>query len=781
MRLLRKYINNRGSALFMVISTMTALMISCMAMYFSVVSSRSTQYAVFNQQQSKQVAASVNDALVAGMMDNTLEPLTGMMSTLAEGEKLTTGANGFADLGVPEGRVADVDLGAYTLEIVRLPNEIVGGVEKMVFDVVTSSNINGSNSIYHTILYYEASQKDSPPAPTQVFAATGYVPNDVFLDGGRFVTDVFFDNEMTVVNAYGGKNMELWGNISTGGSLTVHGYLIPTKKKTLTFAIRDTYTANFNMPVEFAPSPYEKSLVLIGGDCILNDNNGFKNANVYVLGDLIIRGNPELDKSTYFVDGNVIVESRKTQWGTSSFWVNLKNVYCNGTVDTSNNSGGGINGGLAGSLTNGKGKTAKSWNDMAGDGVLNVSEMIDTLDEKTATNTYYKWVINDSDPLKDKYVQELDERRPSTVVKKTISFSQNGTNPIPTVELRYSDAEKGCIIEDVTCDKGNTAFNNIALIIDTGEDEDNIYTIRVKANRDFDGDGVNETFSWYPFYTQDSSTIMSILVKGRGSVVVDVPKGVTYQDMSFQKFMHYGWYVLGGGKEESKAFNGNTYTIYTQGTIDNGNADVNLEQFIHRDCKTGDGCSYSEGSGANKCPVCEDTMRTVECSVHGDLSDYCPNCNPEKKNNHAGECVNHVGRKEIDQYLASHSDLKDRMMGSDGKIIYPTTNIFLVSCDESANIRLSVMESGENIIQNSFFGYVYAPYMTFKAYGNNAGGGMVRLLGGMTVSDYIIDDSMSMIACWPEKMPTDLMSDECKGDTLSGLAGKGWKISLKAH
>lgn len=777
MRLLRKYVNNRGSALFMVISTMTALMISCMAMYFSVVSSRSTQYAIFNQQQSRQVSMSINDAVVAAMNDGKID-LGDAIAKLEVGEKLTTGGNGFSEFEADGTREADNDLGAYRMEITRLPDETVNGVVKKVYDMVVTSSVNGANNVYHNIIYYEESAKDNPPAPTQVFAATGYVPNDVFLDGGRFITDVFFDNEMTVVNAYGGKNMELWGNLSTGGSLTVHGYLIPNKKRTLTFAIRNTYTANFNQPVGFAPSPYEKSTVLIGGNCVLNENNGFSNANVYILGDLIIRGNPDLDTSNYFVDGDVIVESRQTAWGSMGFWVNLKNVYANGIVDASNNSGGGINGGLAGSLTNGKGKTAKSWNQkINGTNYLNVSEMIDLLEEKTATNQYYKWVINDYAPTKDKYVKELDESRPSTVVKKKIHFSQDYTNPIPVVELKYSNSEKGCIIEDVTCDKGNTAFNDIALIIDTGEDEDNVYTIRVKPNRDFDGDGTNETFSWYPFYTQDSSTVMSILVKGRGSVVVDVPKGVTYQDLSFQKFMHYGWYVLGGGTE----FDGPYGHIYKQGSIDNSNADVNLEQFIHKDCKAGDGCSYTEGESTNVCSSCGGKKKTVKCSIHGSLNEFCPACQPDKKNNHVGECVNHVGRKEIDQYLASHAALKSRLMGSDGKLIYPTTNIFLVSCDESANIRLSLMQSGETIIQNSFFGYVYAPYMTFKAYGNNSGGGMVRLMGGMTVSDYIIDDSMSMIACWPEKMPTDLMSDECKQNKLDGVAGKGWKISLKAH
>ena len=69
---LRKYLSNRGSALFMVISTMTALMIACMAMYFSVLSSRTTQFATFFREQSYQSALSLNDMVLAGLMDGTL-------------------------------------------------------------------------------------------------------------------------------------------------------------------------------------------------------------------------------------------------------------------------------------------------------------------------------------------------------------------------------------------------------------------------------------------------------------------------------------------------------------------------------------------------------------------------------------------------------------------------------------------------------------------------------------------------------------------------------------
>ncbi len=795
MQLLRKYTSNRGSALFMVISTMTALMISCMAMYFSVISSRSTQYAIFNQQQSKQSASSINDAMIAGMMDGQLSTLTDAMTKLKEGEKLSAGANGFKELGLATGKENDSDLGAYTVEIMRLPNETVGGVEKMVFDITTTSVVNGSNSVYHTIIYYEAAEAEAAPATAQVFAATGYVPNDVFLDGGKFVTDVFFDNEMTIVNAYGGKNMELWGDLSTGGSLLSHQYLIPSKTRKQTFAIRNTYTADFNGPVDFADIK-EKSIVMTGGDCIIKQQGGFNNALVYTLGNWYAFGNG-MDDSIHFVDGDVYLHE-DISGKASNFYTNGKVYLVKGgsTVDKPI---------ITGEVSP-KGKWSSTIKDVDKN-YMTVDEMIKTLDEKTATNTYYKWVINDSEPKKDKYVKELDETN-KKAVHKTLKFvqSKSDSNVVPTIILKYrKGVEEGCVIDDVTSDNGNQ-YNNITLIIDTGEDEDNTYTIRVQPNRDFTGpggkpDNKKEAFSWYPYSSHSTSTYMSILVKGRGSVVVDVPKGVTYQDLDSVKFMHYGWFVLGGGTEDTTKY-GSLYkerynsdggywessTIYDANNIDKGvdgiKSDEGLERFIHTTCKSGEGgcgCEYKETDSTNKCPKCGGKMTVVKCTVHGTLNEYCANCKPEKKAKHEGECKNHVGREEIDKYLASHSTLKDRMEDSEGNVIYPNTNIFLISCEESANIRLSITEAGTKIKQNSFFGYIYAPYMTFKAYGENAGGGMVRLFGGMTVSDYIIDDSMSIVACWPDKMPNDLMSDECKKDAMQGVASKGWKISLKAH
>lgn len=760
---LRKYLSNRGSALFMVLSTMTALMITCMAMYFSVVSSRSTQYAVFNEQQSYQSALSINDTLLAGLKDGSLatgsKDLLTALSKMNEGDKMSTNGNGFASLSSTGTKTDEDQLGAYSTDITRLLDETVDGEVNMTFDIATTTSVNGVTDTVHTIVHIKKASKDKPPAPTQVFAATGYVPNDVFLDGGRFITDVFFDNEHTIVNAYGGKNMELWGNLSTGGSLTVHGYLIPSTTKPATFAIRNTYTANFNQPVKFAAGS-EKSTVYIGGNCVLNNVNGFENANVYINGDLYVRGGANLTISNYFVNGNVYIEN--------GYWINLSTTRCNGTVDASKNAGGGINAPIAG-----------TWTSTATDlGFLTPGEALTQLDALTATNTYYKWTINSSDASKSDYIRELDDSVPGRATKKVINFTQNSENPIPTAYLNYSETEKGCIITDVVNDPGNTAYNNLTVVIDTGDDPDNIYTIRVKPNRDFDGDGVKESFSWYPDDYFNASRRVSVLVKGRGSVVIDVPEGVVYQDMSMTAFMHYNWFILKGGTVNTTTYPGKE--IYNP-AADSGSDDTNFARFVHTECgHAGDACTYETSSSTEKCSSCNGNKTAVTCPRHEFTTEYCPNCEPNRVD--SINCKNRVDRQKIDEYLAANPGIAAKMeKDASGNLIYPTTNIFLISCEESADIRLSTTIGGDLILQNSFFGYIYAPYMTFKAYGNNAGGGMVRLMGGLTVSDYIIDDSMSMTACWPERMPTELMSDECRQDQLDAIVSKSWKISFGGY
>lgn len=802
--MLRKYLSNRGSALFMVLSTMTALMVCCMAMYFSVISSRSTQYAIFNQQQAYQSTTSLSDAFIAGMIDGKgiFKDISSEIWNLDVEDYITTNANGFKAFSSDgTGKEEESQVGAQMMTVKRLQDEtLAGGKVVRVFDIVVTSSVNGTKEVFHNIIQMEEATNPRPSGPTNVFTATGYVPNDVFLQTSDMRTDVFFDNEHTIIHPYSNGGLSFDGNLYCGGSLSVYGELTMTSKKPIIFAVRDTYNNYSNQVYTFAAptgsTEIEKnntrSNVLIGGDCN-SGNSKFANANVYVLGDLILSGYGLDPSSKYFVDGNIIMIGGP--WG--GYWHNLSNVYCNGTIDDSKNKGGGINGKLAGKWTGYAEGLDKN-------GLMTVSEMVDLLEKKTATGTYYKWIVD----------YEGVNQAPSQ--EKTIQFSTDAANPIPTVYLGNKPGKQkdGCVIKDVLVKNTNNVsgeMNYLTLVIDTGEDPDNTYTIKLKPNRDFISEGPNsdgkESFCFFPkntlngsdTYKGNSNINFQILTMGRGSVIIDIPDGVTYQDEDRTKFMHYGWFALNGGKEhffgdgtEATKKERIEHTAYVRKGDSSTDADF-FAKFVHRACTDGDGCEYTEKVLTENCKSCGKPLSEVECSLHGKVKTYCPSCDPNEvdpdtgKADYTGICKNRVDKPEVDKYLNSNPSIKSMMTDSKGKIVYPNVNIFLVSCDENANIRISARmgatpnDDAAPFMQNSYFGFVYAPYMTFKAKGDGSGGGMVKMMGGLTVSDYIIEDSYSIISCWPDKFPEDLMHSDSFKNPLEGNADKSWKISLKGH
>lgn len=779
---LRKYLSNRGSALFMVLSTMTALMICCMAMYFSVISSRSTQYAVFNQQQAYQSAVSLSDAIIAGMYGKSasVADLGNVLSEMQVGDVRTTDANGFLAFGDTAGEEEQSQAGAYMMTIERLDNEVLSdGSEVWVFDMTITSSVNGTKEVVHNIIQYDpgSTEKQQSAGPTNVFTATGYVPNDVFLDGGIMRTDVFFDNENTYLKAYSSSDLTLYGNVSCGGSLTIYSKILTAGDYPVTYAIRGNYNNKASGEIDLKSG----STVMIGGNC--QGTNHFGNSNIYILGDLILDGSLSMS-SKYFVNGDVIIKGHQK-------WVNLSNVYCNGSVDTSQMTGDsawdhGISAPIAG-----------TWYDANIEGVMTKEEMIEALDSKTSTNTYYKWVI-DTTKL--------------TGGTKTIEYvvdTSSGLEQKSTYYIEYGSAQDGtgCTISDITMrfngsgNKGN-AYRSLTLVIDTGDDPDNVYTVNLQGNRDWlTGEVKNETFCWFPKNTFPGSEGNStreengnqidfqVLIMGRGSVLFNIPDGIIYQDDDQMKVMHYGWYVLDPANTETY-IGGTTEGKTKREIIENtlyshafGNSAANIyPKYVHT-CYDGCGCVYTEKKTTDKCSVCGSNLVQLECEDHGVVDTYCPTCEPNAKK--SADCSNRVDRPKVDAYLASNASAKKRMQDSSGDVIYPNVNVFLISCDENADIRFATAATDDpkatpkQFIQNSFFGYIYAPYMTFKAVANSSTGGQfVRMAGGMTVSDYVIDDSYNFLAIWPDKIPEELMGSDSFNNPLYGSSSKSWKITL---
>lgn len=830
---LRKYLSSRGSALFMVLSTMTALLIVVMAMYFSVVSSRSVQYAVFNQEQSYQSAVSIGDAIMAGLKDGTLGDLRTTLLNMeiydgTDKNVISSKGNGFEAFGVSGGKNADSNLGAYDIQIMRLDNDAKGNY---VYDIATTTSVNGVTETVHSQIYITVSGGDVPPMPTQVFASTGYVPNDIYLDNGVMKTDMFFDNENVYVGAHGSASMDIGGNLYAGGSIINHSYITNVAEKASTWAIRNKYQADYRNITSFK----DGSLILIGGDLVLNDG-GFSaesgTIDVYVLGDvyltsnttsftninLYVRGNIYFTKtgtwinsfgSTY-VNGNICLAG-----GTSKQWVWNPDKGISEEVEVKQDpivydptSGADIG-------TQLKGATGfngwKKWDDDAPG--MTVAEAATKLDTLTATNVYYKWVINDghidgktyTEAKKlDSYVKYIDEDSPD-VNKVTLMYNmttEDGTingHTVPAYTfvntLTYEKGVcEGAIIEDSITVGGNQA-NTYTLIIDTGDKTDNVFTIRVKGNRDMDGDDDTgedgkETFMWSP----DTNRNMMVLVKGRGTVVIDIPDGVIYQDDDQQLVMHYGWYILGGGKEETK--NGSLYYESLNAPL----PEDKILPFIHRECN----CTYTEETSktvkctTSDCPNKGKFKKEVYCARHDYTITYCPDCEAtlvtkDEDGNYADMCINRVDRDAIDSFLNSNPSIAAFMEGDrdeSGNIkkdtngyplwYYPTTNIYLVSIGESANIRLAQYVDGTDVKDSAFYGYIYAPYMTFKDKKSSVAGGKVKFCGGLTVLDYVISSSEIYVGCWPERMPADLMGSECY-DALDAVAPKTWKIGLLTH
>ena len=299
----RKYTSNRGSALFMVISTMTALLISCMAMYMSMVSSRSSQYEILNQAQSYQTAQSIADIVYNSIADTSNYGSTGggvlmdKLKNLAIGESITTGANGFKSLDPNNSLLTEADesqLGAYSVIITRLEDKPNGDKQ---FDICVMASVSGNRDTVHMSIGYNEGSSSTPTTgninsgDSELFSATGYVPNDAYIDGGYYLTDVFYDTQFTYMNAFdsGSGENRIGYNLSTGGDLEIGTNAMTVVKSATGGAISSTdvgkigpvtwaIRGNFTMALNDVFDMRGGSNVYVGGD-ITTKHGGFFNRN----------------------------------------------------------------------------------------------------------------------------------------------------------------------------------------------------------------------------------------------------------------------------------------------------------------------------------------------------------------------------------------------------------------------------------------------------------------------------------------------------------------------
>ncbi len=760
MHTFRKYISNRGSALFMVISTMTALMITCMAMYFTVLASRSTTYTIFNQKQAYQSAASIYEMLRNDIAGNQFGPLVKALNDME-----VTDINIVDESNPKAPRVFEYTPGAddptaelmgdIKVEVSRLEDGLDSkGRMGRLFDFTITVSVDGVTDTVHNVMWIpyedEGGEPGNPnPTVSPTFAATGYVPNDVYLDRGRFNSDVFFDNETTYFGAYDSSQLFVNGNINCAGSVVVKqdkAWFNDSGLSTI-FSVRNTLTIEYGNPMDGKTG----DKIYVGGDMYLNRN--IKNYSVFVNGDLHI--GIENQNANFYVNGDIYIESNCNP--SNNYW-------CNGTIYD----------------PNGKIVSQGTWTDKAASdtNVPTLNEMLIDLDQRTQTNVYYKWIIDEDE------IPEV--RLDGTGNRKTLNISSTGEN----VNIVYGSAEwgKGCVIDDIVVNTNGYFF----IIIDTGDNPDNVYTIRVKANRT-GKDGVKNLFSWTG---ERGDTVRPIiLVKGRGSVVIDVPEKVIYQEVDKSALAHYNWWILCGGNLPTVQDGNHTTTWLSPDK---------LLPYVHSKCghDCTDGCTFEVTESEETCTrevggvVCGEKKLTVSCKKHrkdsnadGDYNDpgdfinevtYCPECEKTLVTDNYGEyniCKDTVDKLKIDSTASGY--MSKLNLDSAGNVIYPHTNIYLVSSDESSDMRFGLKPDGGAVTYNAMIGYVYAPYVTYYAAGGDQGQVSIKYMGGMTVSDYNFFSESKFIMCKPDKNPMDLMGDDSFKHKITG--NKDWKIELVTH
>lgn len=720
----RKYIGKRGSALFMVLSVMTALIVTCLAMYFSVVSSRKTQYAIFNQQQSYQSALSLNESMLGGIIARTDDTEKSGFTALAEavdkmalGDTITTKGNDYSSFD-PAGSKGDEDqVGAYMAEITYLSDADEG----RLYDFAVTTMVNGTESTVHQyVVIPNGGRTVSGGRPSlPLFVGSGLIPTGSAQNAGYVYADIFYDSEYTYFMPYGdqsdvnggNKELKIMGDVYTAGSLVVNYNVTDAdgashlensvRPKPHNWYIRkdlimtnDASTVNFRSDI----SGYENTVsrVVVGGDCIFkSDARGFNNCEIYVYGDLIIEPGAQI--------GN-----------------NVK-IYVAGTKDGTA-SGTGI------SVVEGRG----SWPDGTYD------QYIKDIDANTLSITYYDW--------NSEY-----ESIPGIENEETANFVK--TPGTPAAQFVWSPTNQGCTITGVSGFGGTTGGNfdyssseSYKLVIDTGDDPNNVFTIRLQGY--LDG---GKTFSWCPNYGDYATWVV---VRGKGSVVFEVPDGVTYENRSYKtNVMHENWMSNG-------AFGSQSQRDQIKNLVTGG--------WVHYECN--DNCCVNplnEISGET-CD-CGKQMYLLKCTDHNLERKVCLECDYVKY------------REDSSGNKVSYGTCECRV--NDKGSNTPNTNIFLVMCGQNSKIQFTppaqyMQVNGINESFSAFWGYIYAPYAPLDYSARMATGDKAVFVGGIVVGSFNLFGRNSYMPAYPNRLPNEIMSAKCREHPLPTIDGMPWKESL---
>lgn len=811
---LRKYISPCGSALFMVVSTMAALIVLVTAMYMSVLSSRQVQYATFDQEQAYVSSTSIADIICSYIADNKNGGDSFVQQVLKlenPGDSISTNGNGFASLN--GGSNDDTILGGYDVGVTKMKDETISGTTWHVYDVAVTVANNGVLETTHTYLRTKDPEPEDMPPIDRFFTATGYIPNDVWIDSGIYKSTLYIDSEYVQFGKVVGGNTALViksGLICAGTAVFNHenAEVVQTPEPTL-------WAIGNNMIIKSQPNTYdlggtaaEHGILIVGGDldiqAIANFGSGTGYTDVYVLGNLKINAQANFHGNLY-VNGNIyinVTSGSKTKIDGKLY------QSAGGILDVTMNPDDGS--GLQTLIEyTGKGcqtiEQLKStpWieSETSPKEMMTQEDATSKLNEAIGASVYPKWIAN-IDVAKKNVKNIIFNANWGETDLSTIEV-QDPKNPAKTVSLSsyygLSKAEEKMIpkfveVIDSDCTIGDivnagpwhNGGNNLTIIFDTGS-AGNTLTINLEANTDLNPDDSDDTLNGFTWAAADADNgvvdlhssdklrrqdRMNILTVGDGNLVINVPeytviddetgeketKSVIYQATPQEFFGHYGWYMFSGGSVQTLEFNKTSYQKYGSCTT-SANMPDKVREMIH----SADGCTDCADPAKpedNKYVECKNSNgdKGYTCSIHGGFVEA------ETKPTTC-QCTGRIEKDEFPEYYY------------EGELQRPNVNIFLVSCSESADIQIGCLKyplGGKvGVNENVYYGYVYAPYMTYMDKSDGKGGGL-KSTGGIIVSDYIMAGYYEYVYAKPDQSIEEIVGKDF--DPVTPNANRSWRI-----
>ena len=759
--------SGKGSVLFFIVALMTVLVVIASAVYYAVTSSKQQITVKYESEQAYQSALAVNDIITDYINTRTEDPFVDAILGLNKDETLTTTGSdgtGFSELAG--------GLGDYKITVKKIKGS--GTDDLQTIQIETEVELDGEKSVVTTIGEFRLTSK--PYSFDRFFTSTGYAPNDVIMSGMNVTSTMYLDNEYSQIGSAqsGNSGINIKAELICAGTLSLNNAPINANGDK-TFDI----TVGNNLYMTYDGGQGAMNLkggrIRVGGNLIQGSSFNYTNdTDVYVVGDMISGRPSDTSDCEIYVNGDAAFFNNETYNGK---------VYVNGDVfiDKDVNKENKFAGGL---IIGGNVYLNSASTNLANQETLVKNAGIDASKIKYYNDTTISFTVTTQDLCYDKLRTNMNK----AVARASSTSAYTYVWPSDSFTCESLQNVKAKINEKL----GNPEYSNWDMTKKFIK-EDGTYTVAP----------IN-----YKFDNATEPEVQDKRFAGTGSTKNQLV-------VSAQKF---GQYVIMG---DVRITNGdwNGYNIVFDTTMPDGK-DIDMYVYLPANCYMTKTPAANEWSSPTyNFSTAEDDEDKFNCfrwnnQPTGSFEGWFSVLTKGKGSVIfvIGEGVTYFAQQRL---FMGHYNLLNEIfpvvIKDDGRVVFDDNNKFNQS--DPAKIQAiidkitSLMQTEasdaklhtvfkKNIVDkynssgglhnnlfmvainknsdvnfdmpaNTFFGYIYAPYMTFGA--GKSGEGNFAMLGGLIVSDYEMPSTTrTYMATIPydyyDRFVDDSLSDDKKGE-----------------